>query len=108
MSEAAVGTVQKTKAPAGLFTMAWVSVFGVYVPETWQPSVLLELDLRGYEAKVMGHTIQIKVDAEDPDRVETVREIIRDYGKLAWKRPTPEERDYWLQRAEEQMLGLDR
>lgn len=102
------GAKTAEKKATGLFQMQWVSVFGVYVPEAWHASVLLELDLRGYEASILGHTVRVRPDADDPERIERVREILRDYAKSAWRRPSPEERKYWLAQAEEHMLGMSR
>lgn len=88
MTEAAIGTTRKEKKEHGLFTMTWVTVWGVYVPEAWSASVLLNLELAtGIVGRAQGHTIQVQWDADDPERIERTRDWIRDYGKAAWKRP---------------------
>lgn len=104
MAEAAVGSRREEKKDHGTFTMQWVTVWGVYVPEAWMASALLNLELSelGYVGRAQGHTIQVQWSAEDPDRVEKARDWIRDYGKQAWKRPLEgEAREFFLDRAEE-------
>jgi len=78
MSKAvAVGSATKVATDPGTFSMNWVTVWGVYVPPSIMHLVLWDLELRGFEAKDLGHTIQVKWDAEDPDRVERARETIK-------------------------------
>lgn len=98
----AVGTKRGVKKDHGLFEMSWVTVWGAWVPEDWSPSLILHLDLHyGIEARAQGHTIQVHWDAEDPERIERVRDLIRDYGKSAWKRPLAgEAKDFFMAEAE--------
>lgn len=97
----AVGAIRKERKPAGVFKMDWISVFGAPVPEAWMPSLLLYLDLLGWEVRGRGNTVQVRWDAEDPNRVEAVRELIQEYARDAWQKPpTAVELAYWRNEAE--------
>lgn len=94
---AAVGAVK----PAGLFAMDWVSVFGAPVPDSFMPGILLELELKGYPVQHRGNTVQVRWDADHPERVEEVRQEIRRYALRAWLAPATEaEREHYLALAE--------
>lgn len=44
-----------------------------------QVAVVAFLKAEGYEARARGHYIQIRVDVEDPERVELVTVMIRNF-----------------------------
>lgn len=77
MKTQVIGATTAVKAPPGIFSMDWTTVWGIYVPPSIMPMVLWELELLGFEAKDLGHTIQVKWSADDPDRIDRAREQIK-------------------------------
>lgn len=62
----------------------YVTVWGEYVPEAFQPLLLLELTEAGYPVRGRGHTIQVRLAPGDVGTVDSVRRIIRTYKGEGW------------------------
>lgn len=81
---AAVGTVQDVEVKNLGSLGDYVTVWGEYVPQGFQPGVLLTLTEAGYIVRSVGHTIQVRLDKDDFEVVDSVRKLIREYKGEGW------------------------